>query len=61
MSRCRALLATVIVGVLCAGIARADIYEWTDASGARHFTNHRETVPAAERDSAQVLIAEPPR
>jgi hypothetical protein len=53
-----ALIATLAIS---AGVARADIYEWTDASGARHFTNHRETVPAAERDSAQVLIADLPQ
>jgi len=58
MRWCLALVMTV--GVY-ARVARADIYEWTDDSGARHFTNHRETVPAAERDSAQVVVADLPR
>ena len=39
----------------------ADIFEWRDAGGARHFTNHRETVPAAHRDSVAVLIVDVPR
>jgi hypothetical protein len=47
--------------VALAGAAHADIYEWTDAGGARHFTNHRESVPADLRDSARVLIADLPR
>jgi hypothetical protein len=41
--------------------AAADIFEWRDASGARHFTNHHETVPAAHRGSAELLIADVPR
>ncbi len=41
--------------------AAADILEWRDASGARHFTNQRETVPAAHRGSAEVLIVDAPR
>ncbi len=54
----------ILLAVACvalAGIARADIFEWTDEGGARHFTNHRETVPAAQRDAARVLIVDVPR
>jgi len=48
--------------VLLSPIATAaDILEWRDASGARHFTNQRETVPAAHRGSAEVLIVDVPR
>lgn len=56
-------LPLLLVGfaVALASSARADIYEWTDAGGARHFTNHRDSVPAAERDAARVLIADLPR
>jgi hypothetical protein len=51
-----------LVWALCvaAGVAQADIYEWTDDSGARHFANHRESIPDAQRDSARVLIIDVP-
>jgi hypothetical protein len=56
-------LPLLLVGFVVALVAsaRADIYEWTDAGGARHFTNHRESVPADARDGARVLIADLPR
>ncbi len=38
--------------------AGAEIYEWRDPSGARHFTNSSEGVPAEYRSSAHVLIAD---
>jgi hypothetical protein len=44
--------------VLLAGAARADIYEWRDASGARHFTNNKDGVPAEYQTSARILVAE---
>ncbi len=55
------LLLLVVAPVLYAGVAAADIYEWTDAAGARHFTNHREAVPEAQRDATRVLIVDIPR
>ena len=57
MRRC---FGIVLALCLAAGAAQADIYEWTDDSGARHFTNHREIVPEAQRDSARVLIIDVP-
>jgi len=49
----------VLVAVaLLAGAARADIYEWRDASGARHFTNDKQGVPAEYQTSARTLVAE---
>lgn len=53
-SRYGALIAILLL----AGTARADIYEWRDASGARHFTNSKEGVPSEYQSSAHVLIAD---
>lgn len=43
---------------LLAGAARADIYEWRDGSGARHFTNDKQGVPAEYQGAARILVAE---
>src|SRR5262245_11666781 len=45
------------VGKLLATTARADIYEWRDPSGARHFTNNKDAVPEEYRAAARTLIA----
>ncbi len=50
-----------LAGWLAAAPAAAEIYEWRDAAGDRHFTNRTEAVPAAYRSAATVLIAELPR
>jgi hypothetical protein len=57
----RTACVLAVIGLLSPIAASADILEWRDASGARHFTNHRETVPAAHRDRAEVLIVDVPR
>jgi hypothetical protein len=44
--------------VLVSSVARADIYEWRDTSGSRHFTNSKEGVPAEYQSVARVLIAD---
>lgn len=55
----RSWQALILVAALLASpAARADIYEWRDASGARHFTNSTDGVPAEYRAVAQVLIAD---
>ena len=36
----------------------AEIYEWRDASGDRHFTNSKDAVPADRQSSARVLVVE---
>lgn len=51
------LLALTIV-VLAASLARADIIEWRDADGVRHYTNLREEIPEAQRQAAQVVVDE---
>jgi hypothetical protein len=53
--RCFPLAAVIL---LAASITRADIYEWRDESGARHFTNNMAAVPAAYQAGATVLLAD---
>lgn len=48
------LLATVLL--LTSATVRADIYEWRDENGNRHFTNSLVNVPKAQRDDAQVIV-----
>jgi hypothetical protein len=43
---------------LLASVARADIYEWSDASGARHFTNDKRGVPAEYQDVARLFVSD---
>jgi len=39
----------------------ADIYQWVDADGVRHYTNLLGAVPSAKRDSMQVVVDEQAR
>lgn len=39
-----------------AATAHADIYEWRDANGNRHFTNSLVNVPAAQQPDARVVV-----
>ncbi|MGD9763053.1 MAG: DUF4124 domain-containing protein [Candidatus Binatia bacterium] len=48
-----------LIVILTAAHATADIYEWRDAVGDRHFTNRPDIVPVNQRASAQVLITDP--
>ncbi len=42
--------------------AAAQVYEWRDASGSRHFTNEVENIPDTQREQARVVVrAAPPR
>lgn len=47
--------------LVAANDVRAEIYEWRDDSGSRHFTNILEEVPAAERTDPKVLVRETTR
>ena len=38
--------------------AEADVIEWRDSDGVRHYTNLKEEIPAEQRDAAQVVIDE---
>lgn len=51
-------LALVAVLAVLPAIAKADIYEWRDPTGARHFTNNKAGVPAEYQSSARVLVTE---
>jgi hypothetical protein len=44
--------------MLLAGGAHADVYEWRDPSGARHFTNDKQGVPAEYQAAARVIVAD---
>ena len=50
----------VIVAILfCwSGAAAADIIEWQDADGVRHYTNLKGEVPKEEEGSARVVVDE---
>ena len=50
--------SALVVVALLATAARADIYEWRDPSGARHFTNNKDAVPEEYRADARTLIAD---
>jgi hypothetical protein len=50
--------AGLLAVALVAGVARADVYEWRDADGARHFTNSLQGVPSAYQSAAIVVVAD---
>jgi hypothetical protein len=52
-------LVLALVFLLAAGGARAEIYEWRDQAGSRHFTNNRDAVPPEHREGARVVVVEP--
>lgn len=50
-------VATLMVALACvSATANADIYEWRDANGNRHFTNSLVNVPAAQQPDARVIV-----
>lgn len=55
----RLLACAVAATVLAAGVARAEIYRWTDARGRVHFTQDLSQVPAAHREAARATAREP--
>ena len=48
---------SVAVLLICTA-AHAEIYEWRDDAGNRHFTNNKELVPADRQQAARVLVVE---
>lgn len=50
------LLAALIGLLVATSAARAEIFEWTDAGGVRHFTNRKDLVPAGERADVRVVV-----
>ncbi len=55
MPAVRALVFAVLV-VVVPRVVAAQIYEWRDDSGARHFTNEIEDVPESQREGARVIV-----
>jgi len=51
-------LALSVAILLSAAAARADIIEWSDADGVRHYTNMKGEVPAEHQAAAQVVVDE---
>jgi aspartyl protease family protein len=49
----RFALVMLLVSLLQAGVARAEIYRWTDADGTVHFTQDLNQVPPAQRKQAR--------
>jgi Domain of unknown function (DUF4124) len=54
----RVSIAVAALAILLASAARADIFEWRDPSGARHFTNSKDGVPAEYQSVARVVVAD---
>jgi hypothetical protein len=54
----RGFWAVIAAATLLAGAARADVYEWRDPSGARHFTNSKQGVPAEYQAAAHIIVAD---
>lgn len=46
--------------ILVSGV-RAEIYEWRDDAGSRHFTNVIDSVPAEQRNDPKVIVRETKR
>src|SRR2546430_2574452 len=49
---------TVLLSLLLALPAAADIIEWRDRDGVRHFTNLKEEIPPENREAAHVVVDE---
>ena len=52
MIRIAGVLALLATAVLTTAAA-ADLYQWTDATGVRHYTSDLETIPEAYREGAR--------
>jgi hypothetical protein len=50
--------AVIAAAVLFASTGRAEVYEWRDDSGARHFTNSMQGVPAEYQTAVRVVVAD---
>lgn len=50
--------AVLLLAVLSAQIATAQIYEWRDAAGSRHFTTDLEDLPADQRLPPRIFVRE---
>jgi uncharacterized protein DUF4124 len=51
-------LVMVVILLCCSGAAGADIIEWQDADGVRHYTNLKGEVPKEQAASTRVVVDE---
>ncbi|MBI3783527.1 MAG: DUF4124 domain-containing protein [Deltaproteobacteria bacterium] len=58
MIRIMTRLWTLSFLLFAAAPALADVIEWRDAAGVRHYTNLKEEIPEEQRGQAQVVIDE---
>jgi hypothetical protein len=54
----RPILCLLVLPLVFAVTVRAEIYEWQDGAGGRHFTNLIDEVPAAQRNDPKVVVRE---
>jgi hypothetical protein len=52
------IFAACVVFIFCATAALADILEWQDANGVRHYTNLKSEVPKEHQPALQVVVDE---
>jgi hypothetical protein len=52
----RMVLGCTLLGLFAGSAARAEIYEWRDKDGTKHFTNSTQGIPADYRSGAQVMM-----
>jgi Domain of unknown function (DUF4124) len=52
------MLYVPALSVMLVGAVQAEIYEWRDGAGNRHFTNVIDQVPAEQRNNPKVLVRE---
>jgi hypothetical protein len=57
MSRRLACIAVLALLWLAAPLS-AQVYEWRDAGGSRHFTTDLEDIPAGQREQPQIVVRE---
>lgn len=50
------LVVVVCLVLVAPSWATAQVFEWTDASGSRHYTNDPEDIPEAQREEARVVV-----
>jgi hypothetical protein len=56
----RSLVLALLVVLLAAPSARAEVYRWVDANGTTHFVDDVEQVPEDQRPGAKVFASKAP-
>lgn len=54
------LIVAFAAGVFAVSPCAAQIYEWRDASGSRHYTNDPEDIPEDVRNAARIVVRSEP-